>query len=102
MEMAADNVMVAEWENVVGGRAVKTKVKFSLYPPLGTAGEFLEGPFAGSKFFNIYTPKNQRTYITVVGEWKSPSIREDKLKKAVLSMLDKEFGEDVAYIKTMR
>jgi hypothetical protein len=102
MEMAADNVMVAEWENVVGGRAVKTKVRFSLYPPLGTAGEFLEGPFAGSKFFNIYTPKNQRTYITAVGEWKSPSIPEDKLKKAVLSMLDKEFGEDVAYLKTMR
>ena len=102
MEMAADNVMVAEWENVVGGRAVKTKVRFSLYPPLGTAGEFLEGPFAGSKFFNIYTPKNQRTYITAVGEWKSPSIPEGKLKKAVLSMLDKEFGEDVAYLKTMR
>ena len=102
MEMAADNVMVAEWENTVGGRAVKTKVRFSLYPPLGTAGEFLEGPFAGSKFFNIYTPKNQRTYITAVGEWKSPSIPEDKLKKVVLLMLDKEFGEDVAYLKTMR
>ena len=96
MEMAANNVMVAEWENAVGGRAVKIKVRSSLYPPLGTAGEFLEGPFAGSKFFNIYTPKNQRTYITVAGEWKSPSIPEGKLKKAVLSILDKEFGEDVA------
>jgi hypothetical protein len=102
MEMAANNVMVAEWENVVEGRAVKTKVRFSLYPPLGTAGEFLEGPFAGSKFFNIYTPKNRRTYITVAGEWKSPSIPEDKLKKAVFSMLQKEFSEDVAYLKTMR
>jgi hypothetical protein len=102
MEMAANNVMVAEWENVVGGRVVKIKVRFSLYPPLGTAGEFIEGPFAGSKFFNIYSPRNQRTYITVVGEWKSPSIPEDKLKKAVFSMLEKEFGEDVAYLKTMR
>jgi hypothetical protein len=101
MEMAANNVMLAEWENEVQGRLVKIKVKFSLYPPLGTAGEFLEGPFAGSKFFNIYSPKNQRTYITMVGEWKSPTIPENKLKKAVLSMLAKEFSEDVAYLRTM-
>jgi hypothetical protein len=102
MEMAANNVMVAEWENVVEGRVVKIKVRFSLYPPLGTAGEFLEGPFTGSKFFNIYTPKKQRTYVTVAGEWRSPTIPENKLRKAVLSMLQKEFGEDVAYLKTMR
>ena len=102
MEMTGDNAMVAEWDNVVEGRAVKTKVRFSLYPPLGTAGEFLEGPFTGSKFFNIYTPKKQRTYITVAGEWKSPTIPENELRKAVLSMLQKEFSEDVAYLKTMR
>ena len=102
MEMTADNVMVAEWENVVEGRVVKIKVRFSLYLPLGTAGEFLEGPFTGSKFFNIYTPKKQRTYITVAGEWKSPTIPENKLRKAVLSMLQKEFSEDMAYLKTMR
>ena len=102
MKMTADNVMVAEWENVVDGRVVKMKVRFSLYPPLGTAGEFLDGPFTGSKFFNIYTPKKQRTYITVAGEWKSPTIPENKLRKAILSMLQKEFSEDVAYLKTMR
>jgi hypothetical protein len=102
MELTASNGLVAQWENEAEGRMVKTKVRFSLYPPLGTAGEFLEGPFAGSKFFNIYLPKNQLTYITVAGEWKSPSIPENKLKKAVLSMLEKEFGEDVAYLKTMR
>lgn len=102
MEVTANNVMVAEWENVAEGRVVKTKVRFSLYPPLGTAGEFLEGPFAGSKFFNIYSAKKQRTYITVAGEWKSRSIPETKLKKAVLAMLQKEFSEDVAYLNTMR
>ena len=36
MEMVANNVMVAEWENIVGGRVVKNKVRFSLYPPLGS------------------------------------------------------------------
>jgi hypothetical protein len=41
--------------------------------PLGLVVEALEGPIAGSKFFNYYTPKGNKTGVTVIGDFKSPS-----------------------------
>ena len=78
-------------------------MNFSLYPPLGLAIEALEGPIAGSKFFNYYTPKGSKTGVTVIGDFKSPMMSDDdQLRQAVLAFLEQAFNEDTAYLKTMR
>jgi hypothetical protein len=72
---------------------------------VGIALEILDGTFSGSKFFSYYMPKdnNNRTAVTVVGDFKSPTISDnEQLKSAVLSFLDNAFNEDVAYLKKMQ
>src|ERR671933_2723746 len=87
------------------GQVITNKVKGTIYYPVGIALEILDGTFSGSKFFSYYMPKdnNNRTAVTVVGDFKSPTISEnEQLKTAVLSFLDKAFNEDVAYLKKMQ
>jgi hypothetical protein len=83
-------------------KSVKTKIKVTFYPPSGFAVEELEGRFAGSKYFNYYTPKGKRTGITVVGHWSSATIPEAKLKKAALDHLAVVFKEDSGNLKNFK
>ncbi|MBI2183566.1 MAG: hypothetical protein HYU39_01255 [Thaumarchaeota archaeon] len=75
-------------------KTVKRKVKLTNLPPVGFYVEELEGQFAGSKYINYYVPKGEKTEVKVVGEWTSPTIPADKLKKAVSDYLDMVFKED--------
>ena len=73
-----------------------------MYYPLGIAFEILEGLFADSKYFVYYIPiDNNKTGVTVVGDFKSNIIPEDKIKPIVLDFSERVFNEDVAYLKTM-
>lgn len=102
-EMVDENTMLSSWEDEMQGRRVKNRLKSTAYMPLGQVFEILEGPLAGSKFFNYYTPKGpNKTAVTVVGDFKSPMLPEPQLKQAVLSFLEQAFNEDVVYLKTMR
>ena len=105
-EMLNENTFLSSWEEEDrNGQVIKIKVKGTIYYPVGIASEILDGTFSGSKFFSYYMPKdnNNRTAVTVVGDFKSPTISDDEqLKSAVLSFLDKGFDEDVAYLKKMQ
>ncbi len=101
-EKVGENAQLNTWETEVEGRRIKTRSRFTAYPPLGTAIEMLEGPMAGSKFFNYYVPKGVRTQVNVVGEFMSPMMSDDQLRPAVLSFLDQAFKEDSTYLKRMR
>jgi ABC-type glycerol-3-phosphate transport system substrate-binding protein len=100
--MSGENAMVVTWEHTVAGRNEKSKVKLILMPPVGYSMEYLEGPFAGSKTFQYYIPKGDKTGVDVVGEWKSPSLSPDSLKKEALKFLDTVFNEDQENLKNLK
>ncbi len=87
------------WEQEMDGKWVKSANRLTFLPPLGFAVEPLEGPFAGSKFFNYYVPKGNKTEVVVVGEWTSKTIPPAMLEKAVWANLEKVFHEDSDAIK---
>ena len=98
-KMITPNTVELSWEQETEGNWVKTANRLTFLPPLGFAVEPLEGPLAGSKFVNFYTPKGNKTEVTVVGEWVSKTIPPAMLEKAVWANLEKVFHEDSAGIK---
>jgi hypothetical protein len=84
------------------GSTDKRKTRMAPMAPVGTWFEELEGKFAGSKYFNYYTPKGEKTGVTVVGEWVSSTIPADRLKKAVLDHLGLIFKEDEENLKLFK
>jgi len=96
------NVITLTSERDVNGKTVRSKLRLTLYPPLGVAQEHLEGPTAGSKVFSYYTRKGNKTAITVVGDYKMAGANDEDTRKAVEQMLGWSFDEDVANIKSMK
>ncbi len=95
-ETLSETSGITTWDDEKGRRI---KAKSEVYAPIGLAIEFLEGPFAGSRFFNYYTPRGDTTGITVVGEFESPSMSDEELKEAVAAFLEQGFNEDNAYLE---
>jgi hypothetical protein len=83
------------------GSWAKNRVKMTLLPPVGVGFETVEGPMAGSKSFQYYTPKGNETGITVVGNWTAKGVPEDTIRQAVLGFLDTMFKEDQANLARM-
>ena len=96
------NVVTLTSERDVDGKAVRSKLRLTMYPPLGVAQEHLEGPTAGSKAFTFYTRKGDKTAITVVGEYKMAGASDEEARKAVMQMLGRSFDEDTATLKSMK
>jgi hypothetical protein len=96
------NVLTLTSERDVNGKAVRSKLRITMYPPLGVAQEHLEGPTAGSKVFTFFTRKGNKTSITVVGEYKMAGANDESTRKAVMQMLEGSFNEDVANLKSMK
>ena len=96
------NVITLTSERDVDGKAVRSKLRMTMYPPLGVAQEHLEGPTAGSKVFSFYTRKGNKTAITVVGEYKITGASDEDTRRAVMGMLQGSFDEDVANLKSMK
>ena len=98
----AENAMELSWEmKGQDGKWSKIKTRTTVMAPVGLAIEMLEGPMAGSKFFNIYTPSGGKTGITVVGEFASKSIPAAQLEPAVRGFLEQMYNEDSAAIKQL-
>jgi len=95
-EMDGEHPILHYETQMPDGSWAKNKVRLTLFPPVGVAFETLEGPMAGSKSFQYYTPKGSKTGVTVVGQWVSPGVSEQVLKGAVLSFLETVFKEDQA------
>jgi hypothetical protein len=103
-EILNETTFINRWEQVddAKGQNIRMKIRGTMYYPLGIAFEILEGPFVDSKYFVYYIPiDNNKTGVTVVGDFKSNIIPEDKIKPIVLDFSERVFNEDVAYLKTM-
>jgi len=96
------NVLTLVSERDVGGKAVRSKLRMTMFPPLGVAQEHLEGPTAGSKVFTFYTRKGNKTSVTVVGDYMMAGADDESTRKAVMQMLERSFDEDVATLKGMK
>jgi hypothetical protein len=97
-EMEGEHPILRYETQMPDGSWAKNKVRLTLLPPVGIAFETLEGPMAGSKSFQYYTPKGAKTGVTVVGEWVSPGAPEAVIRGAVLKFLETVFNEDQANI----
>jgi hypothetical protein len=96
----SENSMLVSWEqDVGGGKWIKMENRITVLPPVGLAIEVTEGPMAGSKFMNFYTPHGNSTEVTVVGEFTSKQIPEAELEPAVDAFLEEVYNEDVAGIR---
>jgi hypothetical protein len=103
-EILNETTFINSWEQVddANGQNIRMKIRGTIYYPLGIAFEILEGPFVDSKYFVYYIPiDNNKTGVTVVGDFKSNMIPEDKIKLIVLGFSERVFNEDVAYLKMM-
>jgi hypothetical protein len=97
----SESTTEASWEANVGGSWVSMRMRMTPLPPVGVAIEVMEGPMAGSKFFNIYTPMGGKTGISVVGEFASKTIPPAQLEPAVRGFLEQVYNEDNAAIRAM-
>jgi len=100
MKPLTETSFILSQEENMNGQWVKTTNRITVFPPLGMSIEVLEGPMAGSKMINIYTPRGAKTGIDVYGEFVSPHLPADKLETAVRANLERAFGQDVAGLKS--
>ena len=103
-EILNETTFINSWEqdDDANSQNIRMKIRGTMYYPLGIAFEILEGPFVDSKYFVYYIPiDNNKTGVTVVGDFKSNIIPEDKIKPIVLDFSERVSNEDVAYLKTM-
>jgi hypothetical protein len=95
----SENTIQLSWEQDMDGKWVQLSNRLTFHPPVGFFVEPLEGPMAGSKFFNYYVPKGNKTEVIVVGEWNSQMIPKEQLEQAVMANLEKIFHEDSVGLK---
>jgi hypothetical protein len=94
-----ESTAVRSWEQEIDGKWIRMSNRLTFHPPVGFLVEPLEGPMAGSKFFNYYIPKGEKTEVAVVGEWASKTIPPAQLEQAVMANLEKVFHEDSVGLK---
>ena len=101
IEQVAEGIGLAVWEMEFLGRPVTMHTRVVQFPPLGKLIEYLAGPLAGSKELTFFTPEGDRTRVTVVGDYRSPTMPDAELAAAVDAWHALEFEEDSAYLRTL-
>jgi hypothetical protein len=99
MKVLGETSVQVSWEQEAQGKTVKVVNRVTTFPPLGMMIEQVEGPIAGSKFFNYYTPKGGRTGVTIVGDFHSPMVPEAQLEAVVRKNFAQVFAEDTAALQ---
>jgi hypothetical protein len=85
------------------GNWVKVVNRVTVLPPLGVVTEFIEGPFAGSKMFTVYSPEGiDRTAVEVYGEFLSPALPPEQIEAAARKWLEDSYLEDAPALKAMQ
>jgi len=89
------------WEEDFEGKPETFTVRWTTLRPLGVAYDVLQGPFVGSKFFVYYRARGDKTRVTIVGDFVSPTIPAARVEASVLAFFAREFEEDSAAIASM-
>jgi hypothetical protein len=80
IEQVNENARIMSYDFRVREGLIKIKYKSTAHLPVGITYEYLEGPFAGSKIFQYYVPKGDKTEVVMVGNLASPSLTDDELQ----------------------
>jgi hypothetical protein len=99
MKPLTETSFILTQEQNMNGQWVKTSNRITIFPPVAMSIEVLDGPLAGSKMINVYTPKGNKTAIDVYGEFVSSQIPAAQLEPAVRGNLETAFNEDTVGIK---
>ena len=99
-EVSGNTVVLTSERNIMG-KVAKVKVKNTLYPPFGMVQEHLEGPMQGSRAFLYYTPKGDKTGVTVVGDYVMSGLGDQEIHDVVMTQMQRSFDEDNANLKNM-
>lgn len=93
---------VYTWEIPFEGTPTVFTMRWTAFVPVGIVYEVLEGPFTGSTFFLYYTPLGAKTGVSLVGEFRSPTLPPAETARAVEAFFAREFEEDSASIAAWR
>ncbi len=97
-EQVNETTRIMSYDFRVRGGVIKIRFKSTAHPPVGTIYEYLDGPFAGSKVFQYYIPKGDKTEVVMVGNLVSPNLPDDKLRSLYEDYTQIAFDEDNAYL----
>ncbi len=95
----SDTSFVVSWEQNMNGNWVKVANRITLFPPLGMASEAIEGPLAGSRVFTVYTPKGDKTEVSVFGDMHSKLVPESQLEPTVRGAWERAYNDDAEAIR---
>jgi hypothetical protein len=102
IEMQGENVVVETMdlflENVPASRH---KIKMTTHPPFGLVMEYIEGPMTGTRAFQYYIPRGNKTGVTVVGDYVAKGMDDESVKQMALRFLDVAFNEDNENLKKL-
>jgi hypothetical protein len=90
----SQNSFLLTMEQKFGARWFKGTGRLTVVRPLGSVSETLEGHLAGSKYFVYYTPRGDKTGVTVVGDFTSTEFPESQLKPMMYGLFAQFFDED--------
>ncbi len=93
-----DHTLIGTFDEVFRGGKTTTKLRFTLFPPLGFAIETLEGPLAGSKWFQYFEAKGDHVEVNVVGDFQSTVVPAPQLEPIVRAFFQTIFDQDLAYL----
>ena len=95
----AESMMQVSWEQDMNGKNVKVVNRVTAIAPVGLAIEMIEGPMAGSKFFNYYTPKGNKTAVTIVGDFVMQGMPAAQVEQMARKNFAHVFEQDTAALK---
>jgi hypothetical protein len=102
MERVGENQGMINYTMDMNGQKISIRLRTTVLPPLAQVLEHLDGPMAGSKIISYYTPKGDKTAVTVVADFESPVMTPPQLEAAARDFLDRGFDQDQSYLKKMR
>ena len=98
-----DYALMITMEQKWDGNWVKVVNRVTVLPPLGVVTEFIEGPFASSKMFTVYSPEGiDRTGVEVYGEFLSPVLPAEQVEASARKWLEDSYREDAPALKAMQ
>jgi hypothetical protein len=82
-----------------GGHRRKMVTRFTSIRPAVRINEELEGPYAGSKFVLLYSPRGRRTAVDVLCYMHSSELSPKQIKRETMKTLAKAHAEDMPLLR---
>ena len=98
-EKVSDVTLIYASERYLRGKWTPDRMRISMFPPISTITEWLEGVLAGSTFAYVYTPHGEKTRIDVYGEFTSSMLHPTEVEVVAREFLDAEFAADAPAIR---